>query len=245
MTESQLKFRLSVIVPSYNEARNGLLYESLKSIRANLKDRVEIILVDRESKDGTIQTLRAFCDQVIITKKNKRSDRLNIGIQKANAKYIFLHHPRNFVGEKGILEVFEHLRPKVWGGLTHKFHENNHILLKFTSWYSNFIRFDRKGIVYLDHCIFFDREMLSMPVIPSVDIFEDTLLSLKLRKQNHPIRIKHQSPTSPIRFETKGVWTQALLNQWLKVAFYFNLDKQKMNKIYENQMDLNSNYRKE
>lgn len=39
--------------------------------------------------------------------------------------------------------------------------------------------------------------------------------------------------TSARRFNKRGVWRQALLNQYLKILFHIGANKQKMNRLYE------------
>jgi len=72
-----------------------------------------------------------------------------------------------------------HKNKKIWGGLTHQF-DHDHHLLKFISFYSNNVRSKKKGIVYLDHCIFLHKQQLiKLGGVPDIDIFEDTVISEK------------------------------------------------------------------
>ena len=48
------------------------------------------------------------------------------------------------------------------------------------------------------------------------------------------------STTSAIRFTKNGLWTQALMNQILKLGFHIGVPHDTMNKIYERGLNLNS-----
>lgn len=203
---------------------------------------------------GTIEIRRSlqFMEQVDnleiicvgLKEARSRAERLNIGFHRAVGKVILFHHPRSVVDPEGIRTLIDHslnsTNTPFWGGFTHRF-DTSHPVLSFTSWYSNKIRF-RRGILYLDHGIFFHRN-LWIKDIPPVEIFEDTLLSHEFRKICKPIILPHWSTTSAIRFQKNGVLKQALVNQVLKIGFHLNISNSIMNRFYEKGLDLNSSER--
>lgn len=176
---------------------------------------------------------------------HSRAERINLGVRRSIGEMILLYHPRSIVAAEGI----EYLRQlsinkshdKIWGGFTHRF-DVDHILLKFTSWYSNNIRGSIRGILYLDHCIFFEKSLWQE--LPSVDIFEDTILSQNLNRYGKPIILKYLSTTSAIRFIKNGIVRQSISNQFFKLGFFLGLSHSTMNKFYEYGLDLNSKYPK-
>ena len=231
---------LTIIIPTYNEVHLGILKEALARL-AHLQG-IEIICVDRKSQDGTQDIIKATTAQFIETDANTRAERMNIGINNAKGDIILLHHPRSFLDIEGV-RCLQELDSKImWGGFTHIFDQKEHLILKINSWYSNNVRFDKRGIVYLDHCIFFRKILLDddpIPV-PELDIFEDTAFSLKLRKKAFPHRLPYLSTTSAYRFQKNGIICQLLLNQILKIGYYFNVSTKSMNLIYEKALNLNS-----
>lgn len=164
-----------------------------------------------------------------------RGARLQAGIDAASHPLILLHHPRSLVSTEGLRWLAAGARG--WGGFTHAF-DWDHPLLRFTSWYSNRVRAAR-GIVYLDHCVFFEKKLLTRP-IPPVDIFEDTELSLILRESGPPAISPHVATTSAVRFRTNGPWRQAWLNQRLKIEYLTGSSHKRMNARYERGLRLNS-----
>ncbi len=212
---------LSVVIPANDFETNSFLKKTLESLQT-FKD-LEIVCVD-------------------LSEAKSRGERLNIGFHRTTGSVVLFHHPRSFVDPEGIQYLInlsnEHDRKKMWGGFTHTF-DKAHALLRFTSWYSNEVRGKRKGVLYLDHCIYFDRE-LWLNDIPHVEIFEDTLLSYHLLKNSKPVILPFTSQTSAVRFEKNGVWRQSLMNQVLKLGFFLKVPHQVMNRIYENGVGLNN-----
>ncbi len=238
-----MSFKISVVIPVKNEMSYGYIKPILNSF-ANTSF-IEPLWVLSESHDGTHEFLLNQKQKVIFCSKNSRAARLNLGISQASSDFVLLHHPRSLLAKKAFHQLRDHFRaqPRTWGGFTHQFQENPYRLLDFTSFYSNRVRFDRAGIIYLDHCIFFNKALLPEgPPMAEVDIFEDTLFSQALLKNQRPKRLSETSVTSSVRFETNGVWRQAIMNQALKLGFHFSLSHQKMNKLYEKGLNLNSSY---
>jgi glycosyltransferase involved in cell wall biosynthesis len=237
----------SIIIPVFNESQNPYFEKGLKNLTQ--LPELEIICVDKGSDDGTVELINKYPHiKYIHTPGPSRSIRMQEGVKQAKHERILLHHPRSIIDT----EVFAYLKRKVseeisWAGLTHQF-DWKRPLLSFTSWYSNHVRLKIRGIIYLDHCLYFRRDRLKEPleIFPSVDIFEDTLISLKLReKMGTPYLLPYRSLTSSIRFKKNGPWKQAIMNQYLKVIFALrprNSDHQKLNRLYEDGLDLNTKY---
>ncbi|PCI36383.1 MAG: glycosyl transferase, family 2 [Elusimicrobia bacterium] len=175
--------------------------------------------------------------EVLRAEGKTRAERLQRGIEAASHDTILLHHPRSIVDKAGLEWLRDHAEEIAWGGFKHEF-DAEHGLLRFTSWWSNNFRGPVAGILYLDHCIFFQRRLLTRP-IPPVEIFEDTELSYILREQCRPKILPFRVMTSAVRFTTNGVYRQAALNQGLKWQFYFKRSSKQMNDRYERGLGLN------
>ena len=166
-----------------------------------------------------------------------RGARLQAGIDAASHGTVLLHHPRSLIPADGLRWLAAGAGGARWGGFTHCF-DWDHPLLRFTSWYSNRVR-ARRGIVYLDHCVFFDKKFLTRP-IPPVEIFEDTELSLILRESGPPVLAPFVATTSSMRFRANGPWRQAWLNLRMKAAYLLGGSHQRMNARYERGLGLNA-----
>lgn len=207
---------VSIVVPS-NEETSDTNYRRTLSAVDGMPD-VEIILVGKHEAPT-------------------RAERLNIGFSRSKGSMILFHHPRSFLEREAIAHLTEIQNEKVWGAFTHQF-DVSHPILKFTSFYSNSIRGEKEQIYYLDHCIFFHRQ-LWLGDIPPVAIFEDTVLSRRLSKSSRPIRLPYISTTSAVRFQKNGVIRQSLMNQVLKLGYAIGVPDKVMNEFYEKGLRLN------
>jgi len=228
----------SVIISTHNDLSLGILGPNLRLM--SRFPNLEILVVDNHSTDGT----KELCDELGVeyfsTNANSRAERLNIGIKKSKHEWIFILHPRTKLRLEALVFLLFWNEKKEWGVFTHSF-DKSHPLLTFTSWWSNQVRGDIKGIYYFDHCFVVKKSLLEKAgLVPEMDIFEDTELSLNLLKHRRPHRIPLVLETSAIRFEKNGVFKQALLNQYLKWAYYFHSSDKKMNELYEKNLELNS-----
>lgn len=232
---------LSIVLPTFNEEKSGYLDLILKSCRD--LPGAELIAVDGGSDDGTLDKLEEAASRVLVARNTSRAQRLNLGFDRAQGSMVLFHHPRSVIDRDGLRALVQLAPQAIWGGFTHGF-DHEHPLLSFTSWYSNCVRCDRRGILYLDHCIFFHKKLVrKKPAMPELDIFEDTAFSLLLRQNGHPLRLPYRAQTSAIRFKSNGVWQQALLNQVLKVGYHCRLPHRYINWIYEKGLELNSKVR--
>lgn len=230
---------ISVIFSTFNEENNPFFIESLKALQG-LGDLCETIIVDKMSSDKTQSIAKEHGAIVFQSSSNSRGERLNLGAKKSRAPLLLFHHPRSSCSQEAYRKIMTINAP--WGCFTHRFDRTN-LILNFTSWYSNNIRVKIKEIVYLDHCLFVEKNLFEKcNGLDNVDIFEDTLLSLKLNKLAAPTLIPFYATTSSKRFVQNGILQQVILNQILKIAFLLGADDKIMNKIYEKGLNLNSKY---
>jgi len=230
---------ISVILPTFNEIDSG--YLSLIMSRLARLRQAEILVIDGGSTDGTVEFIAEHGVEVLSLPGSSRAARLNLGIEQSQGGMLLLHHPRSVIEPDDIkaLRTLSDADQLTWGGFTHQF-DSDHPLLRFTSWYSNHIRCDRSGIVYLDHCVFLSRAIKQSGIkIPDIDIFEDTELSKLLLGFGRPVRLAAKARTSAIRFKRNGLWRQAFLNQLLKIAYHLHLSPDRLNRLYEKGLHLN------
>jgi glycosyltransferase involved in cell wall biosynthesis len=244
--------RLSIILPCLNEIRHGYLDRILDNLVNQLVPpncEKEIIAVVSASDDGTDLVLENYAArspeiQVVRSLAKNRAQRLNEGIAASTGDIILLHHPATLLPEGNALQLIQQSLGSGgdWGAFCHSF-DFAHWLLDFTSWYSNNVRVRQKGIVYLDHCPFINRQVLAeIGNVPDLDIFEDTVLSDRLSKFSKPVMAQGKVITSARRFHQRGIYRHAMLNQLLKMCYHFNIDPSRLNRLYEQKASINVKY---
>ncbi|EMY60864.1 hypothetical protein LEP1GSC203_0713 [Leptospira terpstrae serovar Hualin str. LT 11-33 = ATCC 700639] len=204
---------LSIVIPTDN-GESTFFQDSLVEFWKH--PEVEIILVNT-------------------SEASTRAERLNLGFHKSRGEMILFHHPRTKL-PKGALDHLIKIscqkdKQIIWGGFIHQF-DDQHFLLRFISWYSNVVRVKWRGIVYLDHCIFFDRRLWKTDM-SLLYLFEDTELSQKFRKNSHPVLLPYQAITSAHRFKKKGILKQSLLNQILKLGYFLKIPSSFLFSLYQ------------
>ena len=238
--------KISIVIPVYNEISNSRYFEKILQEIGNGPD-FEILVIDGGSTDATREYARKFSSvNVEDIGPSTRAARLNKGIALATTQTIFLHHPRVFVHASD-LQILADNPPYFWGGFTHQF-DTKHPILQFTSWYSNKVRGAGRSplsinrpILYLDHCIFAPRNFFhTIGSLPDIAIFEDTVLSEKLHAAyGKGVLLPSTSLVSAIRFVKSGIMKRGLLNQMVKIQWYFGVHPENINKVYQDKNPLN------
>ena len=211
-----MEVKLSIIIPTSNEKVGCHLIRMASEYPQNLP--IEFIVVDTGSATAVLDKLKRPDFRLFPVTGLNRSQKLNYGLKQAKAPFIVFHHPRSLINQAGLKYLALYNDDLSWGGFRHRF-DSNGLGLAWTSWYSNYLRPKLFNVVYLDHCIFFRKNLLSNE-IPNIPIFEDTEISKILMKSGKPQILPYISETSAIRFKTKGFVRQALLNQLLKLGYH-------------------------
>lgn len=201
----------------------------------SLHQSVETIVVDGGSQDKTNERIKNF--RVIDLPRSKRGERYNKGIEIARGDVILLVHPRTRLTPEALSLLESRHGTSKWGAFRHSF-DWPHPLLRFTSWYSNFVR-GRRGIFYLDHCLYFSADLKAKARFPDVPIFEDTYFCAELKTHARPELLPLTLKTSAVRFRKNGVIRQSLKNQILKILFHLGASESWMYRVYEKGLWLN------
>jgi glycosyltransferase involved in cell wall biosynthesis len=229
---------LSVIVSVFNEEKNPYLLQILTQFEN--EPFFELICVDGGSSDNTQALISKHHATLHVLEHSTRAARLNLGIQHATHPRVLLYHPRSRLSSEAICFLKTHHAALDWAAFTHQF-DHAHFFLKFISWYSNHVRVQKKNIVYLDHCMVINKAYLNAQAIPDIAIFEDTALSHSLQSHGKPTLLPHIATTSAIRFLDRGIFKHFFLNQVIKALYHLGINPKKINKLYEQHLNLNQN----
>lgn len=100
--------KISVIMPSFNEI--NYIEECLKSVVNQTLEDIEIICVDGESNDGTLEILKKYASkdsriEVYTSDKKSYGHQVNLALSKAKGEYIGIIETDDFIEE----DMFEQL----------------------------------------------------------------------------------------------------------------------------------------
>ncbi len=227
---------ISVIVSLFNEEKNPYFHRLLTQFKND--PFFELICVDGGSRDNTQAHVHQHDAILYVVEHSTRAARLNLGIRHATHPHVLLHHPRSALSSEALTFLKQHHATLDWAAFTHQF-DHKHFFLAYISWYSNRVRVQKKNIVYLDHCMIIKKAYLDKQTIPDIAIFEDTALSYQLQSYCKPRLLPSKVTTSAIRFLDRGIFKQFFLNQWIKGLYRLGINPKKINKLYEQHLNLN------
>lgn len=115
-----MKLYFSIIIPTYN--RKNLVIRCLKSIFAQdfPKEKYEIIVIDNNSTDGTVEALKNYPIKLLVGKKRGGDAARNKGIKKASGKWLAFIDSDCTTGKNWLSELYKASQEKKYGCLAGK-----------------------------------------------------------------------------------------------------------------------------
>ena len=221
--------KLSIIVPVLNEAR------LLRPFIAHLRERApeaEIMVADGGSSDGTADLATSFCDQLVVSKRN-RAVQMNAGARAAHGDILWFVHVDAEV-PWGCLEEIERIMddPNVAGGFF-RIRLPQAFIYRLTdnfAHYAGLLLRMRCG----DHGIFCRRTaFLDIGGFPEVPLMEDVEFFRQLRRHGRMIYSGKRIMASPRRYETIGRVRLTLAYGFIAMLYVFGIPLSKLASIYQ------------
>lgn len=218
---------VSIIIPAYNEAEN--IGEVLECLPCN--NRSEIIVVDGQSHDRTVEFARKHHVKVISSVKN-RAMQMNAGARAAKGDILLFLHADCLLEDGALTAITDHINNGYIGGcLTQKIRANN-ILYRIIEISGN-IRARVFKVFYGDQAIFAQRDIFfKLGGFDNIPIFEDILFSRKMRRDGRTKALHKKVFTSPRRWEKEGIVKTTLVYWLLSLGYIFNLPYGGLKRIY-------------
>ena len=82
-----MRDKVSIIIPTFNEERN--IGRLLVSIKIQTYKNIEVIVVDDESTDKTVEIAKRYNAKVYSRKHSERSAQRNFGAEKSDGEFVF------------------------------------------------------------------------------------------------------------------------------------------------------------
>ena len=218
------KKRLSIIIPTLNEAEN--IKETITPLQKS--QEVEIVVVDGGSRDNTIELARSLGARVLVTEVSK-AVQMNAGAAQSVADVLlFLHAdtrlPNNFeakvmaaVNQNGFCAGAFSLGidSDDWG---------LRFIERVANWRSRFFQ-----MPYGDQALFVRRDLFNeIGGFPDFPIMEDFELIRRLRRKGKICILPASVRTSPRRYLNFGIFKTWLLNQIIIAAYYLGIPPERL-----------------
>ncbi|MBQ1202802.1 MAG: TIGR04283 family arsenosugar biosynthesis glycosyltransferase [Loktanella sp.] len=218
---------ISIIIPVRNEAAN--IRPLLQSLRAA---KVEVIVVDGDSSDGTAGRAQGLADHVIHSPAG-RARQMNAGAALAQGEVLlFLHADTQLPsGAFDAIRAVAAADTPVWGRFDVAI-EGQSRLLPVVAALMN-LRSRVSGVATGDQAIFVRRDVLAqIGGIPDIAIMEDIALSKALRRISRPLCLRSKVRTSGRRWDANGA-LRTILTMWLMRLFYVTgMSPERLAQIY-------------
>jgi rSAM/selenodomain-associated transferase 2 len=223
--------RLSVIVPTLNEA--ATIESCLHRLAPLRLRRVEVIVADGGSVDGTGELAEPFCD-ILVHSARGRALQMNAGARVASGDVLLFLHADTELPVNADVLILEALRrpsPHVWGRFDVRISGRVHLLGVVARMMS--IRSRLTGVATGDQAIFCDREVFMLENgFPEIPLMEDVAFSKQLRRRSPPSCLGAYVITSGRRWETHGVIRTILMMWWLRLAYVIGVPPATLSRWY-------------
>ena len=208
--------KISLIIPALNEAGNiGRLLSTLQPLRQRGH---EVIVVDGESVDDTVNIVTPLCDHCL-TSQPGRARQMRVGAQAACGDVLWFLHADSTIPVHADELIFRALTHSDWGGFPVRL-SGHQALLRIVERLMN-LRSGLTGILTGDQGIFIRRSLYDLVGgFRALPLMEDIDLSTRLRQVMRPAFADSLLGTSSRRWETRGT-VRTIIRMWiLRLAFY-------------------------
>ena len=210
--------KISIIIPTYNEAANLPLLLSDLSI---IQEEAEILIIDCGSQDKTIDIAKIYGSKIYKSGEKNRGLQLSIGANNAQGEWFFFIHADTRLNQDWFRKISSVLLDKEYLFYSFKFKINNkQIIYRFLEIIVNLRSlllkkpYGDQGLIIHRETYFKNKGYKKIPLMEDLD-FITRLNKKNLRLINFPIY------TSSRKWEKTNIFFQSFKNwnfrrRWLK-----------------------------
>jgi rSAM/selenodomain-associated transferase 2 len=226
------KMKISIIIPVLNEEKSiATLMTYLLEIK-NPEFTHEIIVVDGGSQDATLQVLKSFPEVKVIQSQKGRAIQMNEGARNAVSDVLYFLHSDTFPPKNFDIEIINKVQNGNLSGCFKMKFDYNHILLKFSQWFTKFnFKCCRGG----DQSLFVERKLfLELGGFnENLTIYEDNELISRLYENSKFTVIQKAVITSARKYIKNGVWKLQFHFLMIHFKFWLGLNQEKLIGYYQ------------
>ena len=219
----------SVIVPVFNEELN--VANKLNYFK-QLTKSCEVIFVDGNSTDQTVEYLKQNGFIVINALQANRGAQLYKGILQANGEYLLLHHLDSALPKNALNLIEQALETRDWGRFDIRLDSHQwkiqiiQKMMNLRSRWTGIATGDQAMFMRKDVCLQFANDLENYPVM------EDIYLSKQLKKSTKPAFISDPVVSSARYWEINGV-LRSMTKMWvLRTLYFFGMSPSTLYKLY-------------
>jgi len=221
--------RIAVIIPVLNESLS--IQSTLNPLQFWRKRGHQIILVDAESTDDTVQKANGLVDKVLTSSKG-RAVQMNMGAEQVDADILLFLHADTVIDEAADQLILTALSTgHSWGRFNIAFNSGKPVF-KIIAFMMN-IRSCLSSIATGDQAIFVEKELFEqVGRYPLQPIMEDIQLSISLKKHSRGFCLKQKVITSCRRWQQNGILKTIILMWFLRLAYFIGVPASKLKSWY-------------
>nr|VFK67074.1 MAG: transferase 2, rSAM/selenodomain-associated [Candidatus Kentron sp. UNK]VFK72498.1 MAG: transferase 2, rSAM/selenodomain-associated [Candidatus Kentron sp. UNK] len=223
---------LSIIIPTRDEA-SGIV-ATLLPLQGMRERGGEVIVVDGENRDDTIERATPLADRVLMAKPG-RARQMNAGAETARGEVLWFLHADTIApqdADRILLKALAH--GCTWGRFAARLSgEQRHPLLWLVARMMN-LRSCLTGIATGDQGIFMRRSAFDrVGGFPEIALMEDIAISRGLKGiAGRPACVATRIITASRRWEEHGILRTILLMWSLRLAFFLGADPERLARRY-------------
>ncbi len=221
---------ISIIIPTLNEEEN-----IADCIKGFLDQACEVIVVDAQSQDNTLNIARQLNVKIIESKIKNRAHQMNLGAKAAQGDILLFFHADSRISDYALDSIKKILNNKkyIGGGFTLRFFPKNPFNL-FQSGFANvFCRLT--GLLFGDRGIFIRKDsFIELGGFPEVKIMEDAAFSDKMRKNGKIIILPEIVKTSARKYANETKFQALYRTMWAYIAYKIGVSPETIYKGYYN-----------
>lgn len=222
---------ISIIIPVYNEAEGIRNFLDELTERAENDEQIEIIIVDGQSTDNTVDKIKKAGITPITDFGKGRARQLNAGAHRAKGDILYFLHADTLppFGFPNIIRK-EVENGTESGNFRLKF-DTGHFLMRSYGW---FTRFDLLPFRFGDQSIFVTRTAHEEtgPYKEDHIVMEDNEYIRRLRKRGNFKVLKHSVTTSARKYQENGFVRLQLIFTLIFVLYYAGVSQEKLVEVY-------------
>ncbi|MEK6192824.1 MAG: TIGR04283 family arsenosugar biosynthesis glycosyltransferase [Deltaproteobacteria bacterium] len=218
------KKHISIIIPTLNEA--NVIEETIT--RLPKSERVEILVVDVGSSDGTDEMARELGARVLSTAPSK-AEQMNAGAAEAQGEVLLFLHADTRLPEKFEEKVLKAVARQGFcaGAFTLGIESTDwglRFIERVANWRARFFK-----MPYGDQALFVSRQLFfEIGGFADYPIMEDFELIRRLKKKGTITILPESVKTSPRRWQNLGVFRTWLLNQIIMGAYFIGIPPRRL-----------------